>query len=377
MKYRFLKTLFVVWPLCCLGACGDVIRIYEHDSHEDSTSDDMTSDGQSSDQSSDQVSDPPPTSTDCAEASTFVATHGQLKVEGRDLKDSCGNFVRLKGVSSMWLNWERDGYATNKTAMKWMIDNWDIKVIRAAMGTEPQGAYLSSESAATNLKGQVSTIVQNAIDLGIYVIIDWHAHSASDANQKSEAIAFFKEMAKKYGTYPNVLYEVWNEPLEVDWASVVKPYHEDLVAAIRAEDPDNIIILGTPQWDQLVNVATTDPVDGDNLMYTVHFYSCTHGSDLISLASGAYSAGVPIFVTEWGATSSDGGYDMVVCEDEADQWMDFLDRAYISWSAWKLDDCDDQLDSSCLLKRGAPVDGGWAGYLNGHASYVVKKLLEE
>ncbi len=364
MKTRFLKHLMVTASIGCIGACDDTAPINDGNPSTDTTG------GQSSDQ--------PPISSDCSEASTFVGTHGQLKVVGADLKDACDNYVRLKGVSSMWLNWERDGYATNKTAMQWMIDNWHIKVIRAAMGIEPSGAYLSSDSAKSNLKSQVSSIVQNAIDLGIYVIIDWHANNPYQSSQKTEAIAFFTEMAEQFGSYPNVLYEVWNEPLEVDWSSTVKPYHEALVAAIRAKDPDNIIILGTPQWDQQVGVAANDPVEGDNLMYTVHFYSCTHKGEMISLASGAYSKGVPIFVTEWGATDADGGYDLQVCADEADDWMTFLDRAYISWAAWKLDDCDDRLDSSCLLTRGAPVSGGWSSnYLNGHASYVIGKLLED
>lgn len=42
--------------------------------------------------------------------------------------------------------------------------------------------------------------------------------------------------------------------------------------AIRAEDPDNIIICGTPQWDQKVMDAANDPItDVPNIMYTLHY----------------------------------------------------------------------------------------------------------
>ncbi len=312
----------------------------------------------------------------CAPASTVVETHGHLQVIGPDLMNECGEPVRLKGVSSMWLNWENDGYAESKAAMQWMIDNWKISIIRAAMGIEPAGAYMSTETAKQRAINQVKTIVNNAIELGIYVLIDWHSHNASDADQKAAAIEFFTMMATEYGQYPNVLYETWNEPLQQDWATVIKPYHEELISAIRKVDSDNIIILGTPQWCQLPDVAIDNPVDGTNLMYTVHFYSCTHQSDLSFIMYRAYRRGVPIFVTEWGATPADGGAsDRRVCEPEAEEWMELLDEMNASHIAWKLDGCQ---DTSCLFRAGAPVDGPWTSdWLQGHGPYVVSKLLED
>jgi aryl-phospho-beta-D-glucosidase BglC (GH1 family) len=311
------------------------------------------------------------TESDCSTGDTFAAAHGQLRVEGRDLVDSCGEPVQLKGVSSMWLNWEYDGYATNFDAMKWMVDNWHISVFRAAMGTEAQNGYLINDVARDNMVTQVRQIVDNAIALGIYVIIDWHTNYASA--QTAESIAFFTEMAQLYGQTPNVMYEPWNEPLAADWETDVKPYHEAVVSAIRAVDPDNIIILGSPQWSQLPTMAIDSPVSGDNLMYTMHFYSCTHGTDIRDNAWVAYNNDVPIFVTEWGATHADGGLDGIVCETEAEDWMKYLDKMNTSWVAWKLDGCS---DSSCLLQIGTPVDGGWNDYLHGHGPYVVDKLLE-
>src|SRR5690606_417905 len=134
-----------------------------------------------------------------------------------------GEVVQLKGVSSMWLNWEDDGYAEDLDGLKYMRDEWGLTLIRAAMGVEPAGAYLENPDKA---RRQGETIVDNAIETGVYVIIDWHDHEAT-AHQ-SEAQAFFSEMAEKYGDTPNVLYEVFNEPLDLSWASQLKPYHEAL-----------------------------------------------------------------------------------------------------------------------------------------------------
>jgi aryl-phospho-beta-D-glucosidase BglC (GH1 family) len=135
-------------------------------------------------------------------------------------------------------------------------------------------------------------------------------------------------------------------------------------------DPDNIIILGTPSWSQGVVDAADDPVDGTNLMYTLHFYSCSHTGWLRENTQEAYDRGLPIFVTEWGATHSDGGLDGIVCEDEAVLWHDLLDQLKLGWTAWKLDVCN---DSSCILASGASRDGPW-NELHGHGDFVISRM---
>lgn len=301
---------------------------------------------------------------------TPVGIHGQLSVSGTQIVNQSGKPYQLKGPSSMWLNWESQPYAENKQGVMWMRDNWNASVIRAAMGITPAGAYLTNPTKA---KSQVKQVVQNAIDLGLYVIIDWHEETAQD--HQSEAIAFFTEMAQTYGNTPNVIYETFNEPVRADWTTVLKPYHEAVVAAIRAVDPDNLIVLGTPNWSQYVDQAALNPLVGTNLLYTLHFYSCTHGASLRSVGDVALSKGAPIFVTEWGATNADGGTTGTLCLDEAQRWHDWMNQHGISWAAWKFDACT---DLSCYFKRTAPVTGGWTdAQLNGHAPFVRDRMKEQ
>jgi endoglucanase len=304
------------------------------------------------------------------EAGSPVAVHGQLRVEGGNLVDQTGARVQLKGVSTMWLNWEQS-YASSKDGLRWLRDNWGLSVIRAAMGVEPTGAYLTNPTGMAN---NVRTVVRNAIELGVYVIIDWHDHTAQAHVQ--QASVYFAAAAEEFGAYPNVLYETYNEPLQVSWLDVVKPYHEAVSAVIREKDPDNIIIMGTPVWSQAVNQAADNPVSGTNLMYTVHFYSCDHRAAQRGQALYARQRQVPIFVTEWGATRSDGGTDPngTLCLEEAQLWHDFINEQGISWTAWKLDDC---ADLSCLFRPSAPRAGGWTDeWLNGHGPFVRARMLD-
>lgn len=128
-------------------------------------------------------------------------------------------------------------------------------------------------------------------------------------------------------------------------------------------------------------MAANDPMAGDtNIMYTLHFYACSHNSltGKLAKAEATLAMGLPIFVSEWGATAADGEAGGTgVCASYADEWHAWMDSNNISWAAWKLEDCDGLTvaDTSYILKLGAPVTGGWTStYLNGHGPYVVDRL---
>jgi len=83
-----------------------------------------------------------------------------------------------------------------------------MQVWRAALYLS-EGGYITQPS----LKSKVVDSVEAAIKLGLYVIIDWHVHLDRDPRMYQQyAIEFFGEMARYYGSYPNVLYEICNEP---------------------------------------------------------------------------------------------------------------------------------------------------------------------
>ena len=99
-------------------------------------------------------------------------------------------------------------------------------------------------------------------------------------------INFFTYIAKTYGSNPNIIYETFNEPLQIDW-SIVKSYHEKVVAAIRKYDKKNLIVLGTTTWSQDVDIAAANPVSGSNLCYTLHYYAASHKQSLRDKAQTA------------------------------------------------------------------------------------------
>ena len=193
-------------------------------------------------------------------------------------------------------------------------------------------------------------MVDGAIKAGVYVIIDWHSHNI----KQEEAKQFFKEMATTYGRYPNVIYEIFNEPDYESWDEV-KSYSSDLIKTIRAIDPDNIILVGSPHWDQDIHIVAQTPLIGfSNLMYTVHYYAATHKQELRDRCNLALGKGIPIFISESAGMEASG--DSALNVEEWQRWIDWSEKNKISWITWSVSDKNETC--SVLLPTAAP-DGGW------------------
>lgn len=280
-----------------------------------------------------------------ASAETPVERHGQLRIEGTRLLDRHGAPVTLRGMSLFWSQWIPRYY--NEATLRRLRDEWGITVIRAALAVE-HGGYLENPEAEA---AKIERVIEAASTLGLYVIVDWHAHQP----HPEDAADYFGKLAARYGDRPNIIYETYNEPLpEHGWAAVLKPYHERVVAAIRAHDPDNIVVLGTRSWSQDVDEAAADPVAGTNLAYTLHFYAASHKQPYRDKAQRALDRGIALFVTEYGTTQASG--DESIDAAEAQIWWDWMEARGISYANWSIADKDEK---SAIFKPGTATDGRW------------------
>lgn len=294
--------------------------------------------------------------------SNIVDLYGQLKIEGNQVVNQKGEAIALRGMSLFWSQWIGKYY--NYDCIKWLRDDWKCTVVRAAMGVEG-GGYLSNPN--TEMK-KVKTVIDACIALGIYVIVDWHDHHAH--NHQAEAITFFKEIASLYGDNPNVIYEIYNEPEQVSWTDVIKPYAEAVINEIRAIDSDNIIIVGTPTWSQDVDVAAINPLTFENVAYALHFYAATHKQYLRNKAITALNKGVALFVSEYGTCESTG--TGIIDYDELGKWYDFMDEHKLSWCNWSIADKD---ETSAALKSGASATGNWSSSDLSESGILVREKI--
>jgi len=184
------------------------------------------------------------------------------------------------------------------------------------MGIDETDGYLTNPELE---KQKVFNIIDTAIEEGLYVIVDWHSHHAE--KYIDEAKTFFTEVAQKYGAYPNIIYEPYNEPINTSWNTVLKPYHEEIIKTIRVHDPDNLIICGTRFYSQRVDEVIANKIDDLNVAYTFHYYAASHKQELRDLVQKAIDNNVPVFVTEFGISEASG--DGSIDDEEAKPLVGF------------------------------------------------------
>jgi len=316
-----------------------------------------------------------PTYGDISTASTPVEYYGRLQVNGTEIKSSrLGITVQLAGMSLFWSNEDfgAEEYYSAATIEE-LATTWNCSIVRAAMGVEEHGGYVGFPTANEE---RVRTVVEAAIDHGIYVIIDFHSHQAED--YVDEALAFFEDMVNDYGSYPNVMYEIYNEPDDdpsfSTWADDIKPYAEEIITSIRdnPNDENALILVGTEFYSQNVDVASEDPITiDDNVAYVLHFYAGSHGEDLREQGQTALDNGVALFVTEFGTVDASG--NGTVDTESTREWIDWLDERFISYANWAI---NDKRESASVLKPGTGPSG-WTESDYTTSGLLIRSILDD
>ncbi len=285
-----------------------------------------------------------------------VEKYGQLRVSGTQLRDKNNLPVQLQGISFHGLQWFP--LVDNQT-IPYSSEFFGAEAVRLAMyiedyaPTDPSDYWGGYVADKTSMYQRVDAAIADAVAAGVYVLVDWHIHNIP-GKYTPEAVSFFTYISQKYGHLPNIIYEICNEPVGVTWSGGIKPYANSVISAIRQNDPDNVIIVGTPNWSQDVDAAAQDPLSFSNIMYAFHFYAATHDiNQMKSKVQTALNAGLAVFVSEWGSSdvgTSRSNYDV------AKQWMDFMNQKGLSWINWSLGNKD---EASSILKATAPLYGPW------------------
>lgn len=284
---------------------------------------------------------------------TPLANHGALSVKGTDLVDKNGKVYQLKGVSTHGLAWFPD--YVNKDAFA-SLSEYGVNAMRLAMYTAEYGGYCNGGDKK-KLESLVDQGVKACTDLGMYVIVDWHILSDGDPNTyKDDAKVFFETMSKKYAGNDNVIYEICNEPCNGTTWEQIKSYAEEIIPVIRANDKNAVIIVGTPNWSQDVDIASQNPITGyGNIMYAVHFYASTHKGEIRSKVEKARGNGLPVIVSECSICEASGNGS--VNYDEAAEWMKLINDDHMSIFAWNLSNKDEK---SSLLKSSVSKTSGFS-----------------
>ena len=294
-----------------------------------------------------------------------VEKYGQLSTKGACIVDEDGNPVVLRGMSFFHCA-DADKFK-NKECIKWLMKDWNCKIVRFPV--MPDVRYERNPEQMTKMTFK---FIDACIELGVYVIIDFHG-GKSPAPHLASGIKFFADVAAKYGHLPNIIYEPYNEPYGkgVSWTGVVKPYHEAVIAAIRKYDKSNLILLGTPSFSLNIDEILQSPVSKfKNIVYVAHFYAATHKQDIRNRIQKVIDANCPVFISEFGTCTYTG--DGKLDSDSLAEWMAFLDRNKIGWCNWSV---HDKKETASILKPGANSTGSWGIGTLSPSGFLIRKYL--
>lgn len=298
--------------------------------------------------------------------------------------------IRLKGISFGWHNiWPR---FYNSEALAQLHNDWGANLFRAAIGSDdhavadnpgiPSG-YINNKDFALEC---LYKVIDAAIANDSYIIVDWHSHDL----YLEEARDFFTQVATKYPDCPNVIYELFNEPvsrefnasrdysqptdesLEGYWNDL-KEYAESLIETITSISTAHpLILMGCPQWDQDIHLVPANPIEGyDNVMYTVHFYAATHKDYLRERSDYALSQGIPVFLSECaGCEASGDGYLDIESWETWDKWAEERNISSVVWSI------SDKNETCSMFTPEASSEGPWNDEVIKEWGKIVKNWLK-
>lgn len=296
-------------------------------------------------------------------AATPVEQWGRLKLVGNQLSSEKGEPIQLRGWSTHGKNWH-SGCFDDKTDFE-LMKSKGANLARIAMYLDGQGGNEDIE--------WVKQCIQWTNELGMYCLVDWHILDPGDPNNGmySGAENFFRSLSGWVASngFKNVLYEICNEPninekgdpYRPDVWVKVKDYAEKILPVISQNDKGAVVIVGTPQWDKALSCPMENPISVEaqkdlNVMYTFHHYTCDQQMFLGILSASTGS--IPVFVTEWGASTDDGGLKSKdVCLEDADRLMAVCNGKnvggqIVSWANWSWS--DDERSSSAFTVGAYP-----------------------
>ena len=320
------------------------------------------------------------TSTATTDGGGTAGAPNALHVMGNQIVDGNGNTVILRGVAvpDIGLLYSQD--SDNIAGFTGRIDEilgpagLAVKAVRLPVYPRtvvnggnptyspfpyPVGAAppIDAGGAELDASDYIATILKPAVDYvtskNLYAIVDFHQiDNVTTGTSSADAVTFWTTVAPVFASYPNVLYEAFNEPIDNKsnagvttagaWTSAFTMAAQSWITAIRNGAPNNVIIVGSPQWSQYPDGAMAANLTGGNLVYTAHIYPSnwptTNNTFLTRVQNAAMN--VPVAVTEWGyAIGMASTLNTLATPD--DTWAQGLQTLFNSggesWTAWVAD----------------------------------------
>ncbi|MEE3495622.1 MAG: glycoside hydrolase family 5 protein [Butyrivibrio sp.] len=277
----------------------------------------------------------------------FTEENGVLRVSDGKLVNEAGSPIQLKGLANFYLSVEPQ--LARKSVFARMRDEWGANVLRlpvnvdtSSWGTPEKGYASGSDDDRARITATLDKAMMASKEAGMYAIVEWVVLEEKTPMAEIEyAKQFFEYVSSTYKDYTNIIYEICNEPNKGATWEEVKEYCATIIPLIRNNDPDSLILVGTPDFSSDLDAPINDPLEYDNIMYVFHEYT-GHNNEFqedIEMIDRAMEAKLPVFMTEVAGTDAnqEDYYDMETIKE----WMPIVEKYNISYIVWKLEKYSD------------------------------------
>ncbi|MCE0497051.1 MAG: cellulase family glycosylhydrolase [Methylacidiphilales bacterium] len=219
----------------------------------------------------------------------IVANLPALKVKGNQIVAN-GRPIRLRGIDWGW--WHLSGTRYTEADMQ-NVAKWGANTVRLAF------SYYDLETDANPPVWKedgfkdLDDVVQWGKRYGVHVILDMHVvpggqstlpycaggHNLlwTDTGAQDRFVALWSEIARRYhGRTEVAAYELMNEPDTTQKTpNALVNIDQRAITAIRAVDPDKIIVVGGDHGSGSDNLTDAMKFSDNNILYTFHFYEAS------------------------------------------------------------------------------------------------------
>ncbi len=289
----------------------------------------------------------------------------QYIVKGNKIVDESGDEMIFRGVNAEDPVWQ--GSELDPDIGIWKEENF--KVMRewgATLVRLPIHPATWRKLGVDKSFGFIDQAIAWAEKFNMYVIIDFHSIGFMPENDfmdlrdfefgqlyettREEMFEFWDLVSKRYFNNDVVVfYELFNEPaldsvldfpaeFTIDDWLVWKKFNEDVIDAIRINDPDKAVIVSGFQFAYDLSFVPDAPIERPNVVYATHPYPDANWKTDWDKAFGNVKADFPVIATELGFDSDEKPEE--IFNDNGgkglyrDEIMSFLEDKKISWTAW-------------------------------------------
>ena len=301
--------------------------------------------------------------------------HGKLYKNGKYLVDLEGKQVEIRGIGTHHLLQFKNLHT--KECLE-TLKYYGINCIRLSAYLKTQLFNASNNEYAkgyvdsiAETRAHIEEIVSYCVELGLYVILDWHMHATNSYADmyETEAIDFFTYYSDKYKDTPNVFYELANEPYSITATELIT-FISKVRPVILANNPTAIMLCGNAKegietfYTKLVAAGYTD------------IFVCPHsyGESVKVKYRNWFNNGYPLFVSEWG--NSNGYGDGEGNDAATTDLLEWLHETGVGTCFWKY---TDQTMTTSILKNRDGLIGNpyykYGGFTEEDLSYNGKLYL--